>query len=121
MTIKADHKDLLQRLMRLDMNVVVTCRSKTEYEIAGGEMMRRVGTTFDRDKLFRSRGPHVSPPAPHAPRHERGRHLQVEDRVRDRRWRNDAPRGDHLRRRKGPSVRLRHRSRDLAREGKDPG
>jgi hypothetical protein len=50
MTIKADHKDLVGRLMRLDMNVVATCRSKTEYDGAGGELMRRAGTTFDGEK-----------------------------------------------------------------------
>jgi hypothetical protein len=49
MTIKADHKDLLHRLLQLDMNVVCTCRSKSEYE-GGGEMMRKVGTTFDGEK-----------------------------------------------------------------------
>ena len=43
------HKDILHRLMQIDMNVVCTCRSKSEYE-GGGEMMRKVGTTFDGEK-----------------------------------------------------------------------
>jgi hypothetical protein len=48
-TIKADHKDLVARLLAIDLNVVITCRSKPEYE-GGGELMRRTGTTFDGEK-----------------------------------------------------------------------
>src|SRR5436309_1467530 len=50
MTLKADHRDLLERLLQIDMNVVLTCRTKPEYEGGSGELMRKVGTTFEGEK-----------------------------------------------------------------------
>jgi hypothetical protein len=45
MTIKSELKDLLRKLVALDLNVVVTARSKTQY--ADGAFMQAVGKTFD--------------------------------------------------------------------------
>jgi len=43
--IKAELKELMRKLIRLDMNVVVTAREKTKYE--EGEMMKKAGEVFD--------------------------------------------------------------------------
>jgi len=48
MTIKADHKEFLRKLIQLDMNVIVTARQKTQYSDQG--FMRAVGETFDGEK-----------------------------------------------------------------------
>jgi len=48
MTLKAEHKELIRRLIALDMNVIVTARQKTQY--ADGGFMRAVGETFDGEK-----------------------------------------------------------------------
>jgi len=47
-TLKAEHKDLVRRLIQLDMNVIVTARQKAQY--ADGGFMRVVGETFDGEK-----------------------------------------------------------------------
>lgn len=48
MTIKAECKDFIAKLVALDMNVIVTARQKTQY--ADGGFMRAVGETFDGEK-----------------------------------------------------------------------
>lgn len=48
MTIKAEHKELVRKLIQLDMNVIVTARQKTLYADQG--FMRAVGETFDGEK-----------------------------------------------------------------------
>lgn len=48
MTLKAEFKDLVRKLLQLDMNVVVTARQKTLYADSG--FMRKVGDTFDGEK-----------------------------------------------------------------------
>ena len=48
MTIKADHKEFIRKLIQLDMNVIVTARQKTLYADQG--FMRAVGQTFDGEK-----------------------------------------------------------------------
>lgn len=49
MPMKAEHKELIRKLLALDMNVVVTARQKKEYA-EGGEIMRVIGETFDGEK-----------------------------------------------------------------------
>ena len=48
MTIKAESKELIRRLIALDMNVIVTARQKVQY--ADGGFMRAIGETFDGEK-----------------------------------------------------------------------
>lgn len=48
MTIKGEHKELIRKLIQLDMNVIVTARQKTLYADQG--FMRAVGETFDGEK-----------------------------------------------------------------------
>lgn len=48
MTIKAEHKELIRKLIQLDMNVIVTARQKTLYADQG--FMRAIGETFDGEK-----------------------------------------------------------------------
>ncbi|MBU8913308.1 MAG: ATP-binding protein [Spirochaetales bacterium] len=48
MTIKAEHREFLGKLIQLDMNVIVTARQKTLYGDQG--FMRAVGETFDGEK-----------------------------------------------------------------------
>lgn len=48
MTLKAEFKELIRKLVELDMNVVITARQKTQYADAG--FMRAVGDTFDGEK-----------------------------------------------------------------------
>ena len=48
MTIKAEFKEFIGKLVALDMNVIVTARQKTKY--ADGAFMRSVGETFDGEK-----------------------------------------------------------------------
>ncbi len=48
MTLKAEFKDLVRKLLRLDMNVIVTARQKAQYADSG--FMRVVGETFDGEK-----------------------------------------------------------------------
>jgi hypothetical protein len=48
MTLKSEFKELVRKLLQLDMNVVVTARQKTLYADSG--FMRKVGETFDGEK-----------------------------------------------------------------------
>ena len=48
MTIKAEFKELIRKLIALDMNVIVTARQKVQY--ADGAFMRAIGETFDGEK-----------------------------------------------------------------------
>ena len=48
MTIKAECKELIRKLIALDMNVIVTARQKALYADAG--FMRAIGETFDGEK-----------------------------------------------------------------------
>ena len=48
MTIKAEFKEFLRKLIGLDMNVVVTARAKTKYK--EGSFMVAAGDTFDGEK-----------------------------------------------------------------------
>jgi hypothetical protein len=46
--IKAEFKEFVGKLMALDMHIVVTARQRDQY--ADGEMMKKVGVTFDGEK-----------------------------------------------------------------------
>jgi hypothetical protein len=48
MTIKAEFRELLRKLIALDMNVIVTARQKTKYK--EGSFMVAIGETFDGEK-----------------------------------------------------------------------
>ena len=48
MTVKAEFKDLIRKLIALDMNVIVTARQKVQY--ADGAFMKAIGETFDGEK-----------------------------------------------------------------------
>lgn len=50
MTVKAEFKDLIRKLIQLDMNVIITARQKAQYADAG--FMRVVGETFDGEKTL---------------------------------------------------------------------
>ena len=48
MTIKAEFKEFIRKLIALDMNVIVTARQKVQY--ADGGFMQAIGETFDVEK-----------------------------------------------------------------------
>ena len=48
MTVKAEFKDLIRKIVALDMNVIVTARQKVQY--ADGAFMKAIGETFDGEK-----------------------------------------------------------------------
>ena len=48
LTVKAEFKELVRKLIALDMNVIVTAREKTKYK--DGSFMQAVGETFDGEK-----------------------------------------------------------------------
>ena len=48
MTIKAEFKEFIRKLIALDMNVIVTARQKVQY--ADGAFMKAIGETFDGEK-----------------------------------------------------------------------
>ena len=48
MTIKAEFKEFVRKLIALDMNVIVTAREKTKYRDGG--FMQAIGETFDGEK-----------------------------------------------------------------------
>jgi hypothetical protein len=48
MTLKAEFKEFIRKLIALDMNVIVTARQKTQY--AEGGFMKAAGETFDGEK-----------------------------------------------------------------------
>lgn len=47
--IKSDLKALMRTLISLDLNVVVTAREKAQYS-DGGELMKKIGETFDAER-----------------------------------------------------------------------
>lgn len=47
-TLKAEFKDLIRKLIALDMNVIVTARQKVQY--ADGAFMKAIGETFDGER-----------------------------------------------------------------------
>lgn len=49
-TLKAEFKELVRKLIALDMNVIVTARQKAQYADAG--FMRKVGETFDGERTL---------------------------------------------------------------------
>lgn len=48
MTVKAEFKEFIRKLIALDMNVIVTARQKVQY--ADGAFMKAIGETFDGEK-----------------------------------------------------------------------
>jgi len=48
MTVKAEFKDFIRKLIALDMNVIATARQKVQY--ADGGFMKAIGETFDGEK-----------------------------------------------------------------------
>lgn len=48
--LKSDLKSLIRQLLALDMNIVVTARSKVKYKDRSGDFMVADGETFDGDK-----------------------------------------------------------------------
>ncbi|OGR89734.1 MAG: hypothetical protein A2992_06460 [Elusimicrobia bacterium RIFCSPLOWO2_01_FULL_59_12] len=48
LTLKAEFKDLIRKLIALDMNVIITARQKTQYK--EGSFMVAMGETFDGEK-----------------------------------------------------------------------
>ncbi len=48
MAIKAELKELISKIIALDLNVIVTARQKVQY--AEGAFMKAIGTTFDGEK-----------------------------------------------------------------------
>lgn len=48
MTIKAEFKEFVRKLIALDMNIIVTARAKTQYADSG--FMKAIGETFDGEK-----------------------------------------------------------------------
>ena len=48
MTVKAEFKDLIRKIIALDMTVIVTARQKVQY--ADGAFMKAIGETFDGEK-----------------------------------------------------------------------
>ena len=48
MTLKAEFKELVRKLIQLDMNVIVTARQTAQYADSG--FMRVIGETFDGDR-----------------------------------------------------------------------
>jgi len=71
MTIKSELKDLLRKIVALDMNVVVTARSKTQY--ADGAFMQAVGKTFDCERSL----PYVFDVVLRLYRDDKGRYLAL--------------------------------------------
>jgi len=50
MTLKAEFKELIRKIIALDMNVIVTAREKTKYK--EGSFMVAIGETFDGEKTL---------------------------------------------------------------------
>lgn len=67
MTVKAEFKELIRKLIALDMNVIVTARQKVQY--ADGGFMRAIGETFDGEKSL----PYLFDTIVHLYRDEKGR------------------------------------------------
>ena len=69
MTVKAEFKDLIRKLIALDMNVIVTARQKVQY--ADGAFMKASGETFDGEKSL----PYLFDTIVRLSRDEKGRFL----------------------------------------------
>ncbi|MCP4662411.1 MAG: AAA family ATPase [bacterium] len=69
MTIKAEWKELIRKLLALDLNVIVTARQKALYADRG--FMRQVGETFDGEKSL----PYLFDTILHLYRDEAGRFM----------------------------------------------
>jgi hypothetical protein len=67
--IKADWKDLLRKVLSLDMNVIATARQKTQY--VDGAFMQAAGVTFDGERTL----PHVFDIVLHLSRDKGGRFM----------------------------------------------
>jgi hypothetical protein len=84
MTIKAEFKELIRKLIALDMNVIVTARQKVQY--ADGGFMKAIGETFDGEKSL----PYLFDTIVRLHRDDKGRFLG--ECLKDRS--NKLPRGD---------------------------
>jgi hypothetical protein len=82
-TLKAEFKELVRKLIALDMNVILTARQKAQYSDAG--FMRVIGETFDGEKSL----PYLFDTILHLTRDESG-HFMAEN-LKDRT--NKLPRG----------------------------
>ncbi len=69
MVIKAEFKELIRKLIALDMNVIVTARQKVQY--ADGAFMKVIGQTFDGEKSL----PYLFDTIVHLYRDRKGRFL----------------------------------------------
>lgn len=76
--IKLELKDLVRRLTRLDMNVIVTARQKLQY--SDDAFMKVIGETFDAERTL----PYLFDTVVHLSRDAQGRHLgrSIKDRTR---------------------------------------
>lgn len=82
-TLKAEFKDLVRKLIQLDMNVIITARQKAQYSDSG--FMRAIGETFDGEKSL----PYLFDTILHLTRDESGRFMS--ENLKDRT--NKLPRG----------------------------
>ncbi|MBI4376142.1 MAG: AAA family ATPase, partial [Elusimicrobia bacterium] len=71
MTLKAEFKEFIRKLIALDMNVIVTARQKTQY--ADGAFMKAAGETFDGEKSL----PYLFDTIVRLYKDEKGRHMGV--------------------------------------------
>ncbi len=69
LTIKAELKELIRKLLALDMNVIVTAREKTKYK--DGSFMVPIGETFDGEKSL----PYMFDTVVRLYKDEQGRHM----------------------------------------------
>jgi len=84
LSIKAEFKELVRKLIALDMNVIVVARAKTRYK--DGAFMQAVGETFDGEKSL----PYMFDIVLRMYLDEKGRHMAVA--LKDRS--NRLPKGD---------------------------
>jgi predicted XRE-type DNA-binding protein len=82
-TLKAEFKELVRKLIQLDMNVILTARQKAQYSDSG--FMRAIGETFDGEKSL----PYLFDTILHLTRDESGRFMA--ENLKDRT--NQLPRG----------------------------
>lgn len=50
MLIKEEWKELIRKILSLDLNIVCTARQKDKYSFSGGDFMTKSGETFDAEK-----------------------------------------------------------------------
>lgn len=82
-TLKAELKELVRKLIQLDMNVIITARQKAQYSDSG--FMRAIGETFDGEKSL----PYLFDTILHMTRDDAGRFMA--ENLKDRT--NKLPRG----------------------------